>query len=190
MKSEFHVITKLLHLFTNLLIHPCISKMILWEMNDNMTNLECSNEEYSGHLTIFQNTLFCNAMYTHICHYRGKQSDTEKTVVYIGKQHFPGKLCLFLSWINPVFFLSEDYSSRNPYYSLSGNLLSGYYCTKFILFGCLVPLRICRMAVVRFLFDTGNNRLMLQRKQSHTHLFKMRVFIDDMILIRHDSLQT
>ena len=78
------------------------------------------------------------------------------------------------------------------FYSLSGNLLSGYYCTTFmILFGCLVTLnRIRGMAVVKVLFDTGNNRLVVRRKQSHMHLLKIPVFIEYMMLIRHDCLPT
>ena len=58
-----------------------------------------------------------------------------------------------------------------------------------ILFGCLVTLnRIRGVAVVKFLFDTGNNRLVVRRK--HMHLLKEPVFTEDMALIRHDCLQT
>ena len=50
--------------------------------------------------------------------------------------------------------------------------------------------RIRGMAVVKFLFDTGNFRLVVRRKQSHMHLLKIPVFTEDMTFIRHDCLQT
>ena len=113
-----------------------------------------------------------------IYHFRGKQSDTEKTkktktnkktnkknnnnknkktVVYIGTRHFPRKL----SRTNMVF---ED--KLILFNSLSENSRSGYYCTIFmILVGCLVTPRIRGMTVVIFLFHTGTNRPVVRIKQ-------------------------
>ena len=117
-----------------------------------------------------------------IYHFRGKQSDTEKTVVYIGTRHFAGKLfvyiCSKLTWSSNTLFQQQ----LILFYSLSGKSRSGYYCIIFmILFGCLVTHRIRGMTVVRFLFDTGHNRPVV-RRQSHMHLFKM-FFTDDMMRI-------
>ena len=68
--------------------------------------------------------------------------------------------------------------------SLSRNSLFSFYLTIFmILFGCLVTHRIWGMVIVICLFDTGNNKLAIKKKNKHMHLFKIRVFTDDMMLI-------
>ena len=52
------------------------------------------------------------------------------------------------------------------FYSLSGNLLTGFYCMAlYDLFRCLVTLMIRGKSVGR------NNRLLEREKQSHINLF-------------------
>ena len=43
--------------------------------------------------------------------------------------------------------------------------------------------RIRELTVVRFLFNTLNNRRVVRTKLSHMHFFKIRASTDDMMLI-------
>ena len=58
------------------------------------------------------------------------------------------------------------------FYSLSGNLLSRFYCTAlYDFFSCLGTLRIRGKTAGRVSFDTGNNRLLEREKNSRIFIF-------------------
>ena len=108
-------------------------------------------------------------------HFWRKQSDTEKQL-FTGARDLSRVSYLFNFFWTSLYF-EDIFGHTFVFFTLfQETYLPGFIARHYmILFRCLMTLRIRGNSVGRVSFNTGNNRQLEREKQSHTHLFRIRV---------------
>ena len=108
-------------------------------------------------------------------HFWRKQSDSEKNSCLLEHATFRGCYLFIFSWTSLYF--EDIFGHIFVFFTLfQETYLPGFIARHYmILFRCLVTLRIRGNSVGRVSFNTWNNRQLEREKQSHMHLFRIRV---------------